>query len=47
MSNGEACTLLKLVPDSLLDEAVSSKGGNTTPQHKKLLFLLTLGQGFY
>lgn len=36
VSNGEDRTLLKLVPDSLLDEAVSSKGaGNTTPQHKK------------
>lgn len=48
VSNGEDCTLLKLVLDSLLDEAVSSKGeGNTTPQHKKALFLQTLGQGFY
>lgn len=38
VSNGEDGTLLKLVPDSLLDEAVSSKGaGNTTPQHKKTL----------
>lgn len=37
VSNGEDCTLLKLVPDSLLDEAVSSKeAGNTTPQHKKI-----------
>lgn len=35
MSDGEDGTLLKLVPDRLLDEAVSSKGaGNTTPQHK-------------
>lgn len=39
VSNGEDGTLLKLVPDSLLDEAVSSKkgAGNTTPQHKKTL----------
>lgn len=37
VSNGEDCTLLKLVPDSLLDEAVSSKGArNTTPEHKNL-----------
>lgn len=36
VSNGEDCTLLKLVPDSLLDETVSSeREGNTTPQHKK------------
>lgn len=38
ISNGEDCTLMKLVPDSLLDEAASSKRErNTTPQHKKTL----------
>ncbi len=38
VSDGEDCAVLKLVPDSLLYEAVSSKGaGNTTPQHKKSL----------
>lgn len=49
VSNGEDCALLKLVPDSLLDQAVSSKeAGNTTPENtKKLLFLQSLGQGFY
>jgi len=38
VSNREDCALLKLVPDSLLDEAVSSKGaGNTTPENRKTL----------
>lgn len=48
VSNGEDCTLVKLVPDSLLDEAVSSKGaGNTTPQHKKLSSYTPRGRDFY
>lgn len=48
MSNGQDCALLKLVPDSLLDEAISSKeAGNTTPENQKALFLYSLGQGFY
>lgn len=48
VSNGEDGTLLKLVPDGLLDEAVSSKGaGNTTPQHKKPASYKPLGREFY
>lgn len=47
VSNGEDCTHLKLVPDSLLNEAVSSKGErNTTPQHKKLSSYRPLGRDF-
>lgn len=47
VSNGEYCALLKLVPDSLLDEAVSSKrAGNTTPQHKNLSSYTPLGREF-
>lgn len=48
VSNSEDCALLKLVPYSLLDEAVSSKRArNTTPQHKNPFSLNTLGQGIY
>lgn len=48
VSNSEDCALLKLVPYSLLNEAVSSKRArNTTPQHKKPFFPNTLRQGIY
>lgn len=49
VSNGEDGTLLKLVPDSLLDEAVSSKKKQGT-QHlstKKPSSFRPLGRDFY
>lgn len=40
VSNSEDCALLKLVPDGLLDEAVSSRAAeNTTPEHKNSLHI--------
>lgn len=48
VSNGKDRALLKLVPDSLLDEAVGSKGAeNTTPQHKEPASYGPLGREFY
>lgn len=39
VSNSEDCAVLKLVPDSLLDQTVSSKEeGNTTPENTKKTF---------
>lgn len=47
VSNDEDCTLLKLVPDSLLDEVATPKGErNTTPQHKKNSSYRPLGRDF-
>lgn len=48
VSNGEDCAFFKFVPDSLLDEDVSSeRTGNTTPQQrKKLCFNTPLGREF-
>lgn len=47
VSYSEDCALVKLVPDSLPDEAASSKGErNTTPQHQKNLSYRPLGRDF-